>query len=223
MRSRPRSFTLVEVIVAVAILLIAIMGTIGAMAVASNLRLSTKQNEFATQALQQVIEEYRAMNKTNVVTTALADPDSLGAGVGRLVQTTDQSAQRTLGVGALKYVYILSERECRLLIPSDTNYDDVIDATDTYDLDGDGIFDENDADSDRTLYTANTSVIPVLIRIQWGRDRPVMGKSGNIVKNTLTSINDAIPTGAQVLGKQPISREFFIQTITFIYPTSTSN
>ncbi len=214
-----RSFTLVEVIVAVAILLIAIMGTIGAMAVSSNLRLSTKQNELATQALQEVLETYRGKDRPAIATDAAAE--IAGA---QLYTGTEEKA---LGVGATRNVYLLSERECKILLPADLDYSGAIDDPniaaellrddDAYDLDGDGTKNELHADSDRTTYHSSTGrVIPILIRIQWGRQRPI----GN--KPILTAVHDAVPTATQVVGAVNVTREFYIEVVSFIYPTSTS-
>jgi len=211
MRRSTLSFSLLEVMVAVAILLVAIMGTIGAMAVSSNLRVSTKQNELATQAVQQVLEQYRTKTLPNVITDAnaeLAGAPLYGA-----------SDEKALGVGATRNVYVLSEKETRLLLPTDTTYDGTIDATDTYDLDGDGTADENNGASTRADYVTAVStgdIVPILIRIQWGRQRPINGKP------VLTAVHDTTPGANQVLGALDITREYYVEVVTFIYPTSTN-
>lgn len=158
MRRRERAFSLLEIMMAMAVLAIAILGTIAAIASDGGVRSVTKETEIANRAIMRWVQHLRSRGVAGAAAEHrplpgnpnAANPGLPGDPLGFLVGLP------TGGAGASLRTVVLCEADAQARFPMTPAQD--------WDLDGDGVMNEPEGTSDRAAYSILT---PVEITVRW--------------------------------------------------------
>lgn len=156
MKRRTRGFTLLEVMIAVLVLVLAIFGVLAAINTSAISRQLSVDTERAAHIMQTELEKWRGF-PTNIaaqgIWTAVDSGGNANTPEASFSIGKDETGKPLLakGVGVVR---LLSEAEAETAFGLGAG---------TLDLDGDGTNGEDDANSDRTQY----QVVPLRITLTW--------------------------------------------------------